>query len=67
MLTVHSPSIYPEAPAAVATVNVQRNMKQLTAANVTRAANIPAGNDVSVTNPVSASLADGLLSWSLIL
>ena len=51
----------PEAPATVAKANVQRNMKQLTAANVTKAAaNLTfAGTDVSVTNPVSVSIADG--------
>ncbi|MDU5528141.1 MAG: hypothetical protein E6063_01840 [Atopobium sp.] len=56
-----TPAPTPEAPAAVAKANVQRNMKQLTAANVTKAAaNLTfAGTDVSVTNPVSVSIADG--------
>ena len=56
-----TPAATPEAPAAVAKANVQRNMKQLTAANVTKAAaNLTfAGTDVSVTNPVSVSIADG--------
>lgn len=56
-----APASTPEAPAAVAKANVQRNMKQLTAANVTKAAaNLTfAGTDVSVTNPVSVSIADG--------
>lgn len=56
-----APASTPEAPAAVAKANVQRQMKQLTAANVTKAAaNITfAGTDVSVTNPVSVSIADG--------
>lgn len=56
-----TPTATPEAPATVAKVNVQRNMKQLTAANVTKAAaNLTfAGTDVSVTNPVSVSIADG--------
>ena len=56
-----TPTATPEAPAAVAKANVQRNMKQLTAANVTKAAaNLTfAGTDVSVTNPVSVSIADG--------
>ena len=56
-----TPTTTPEAPAAVAKANVQRNMKQLTAANVTKAAaNLTfAGTDVSVTNPVSVSIADG--------
>lgn len=58
---VFTPASTPEAPAAVAKANVQRNMKQLTAANVTKAAaNLTfAGTDVSVTNPVSVSIADG--------
>ena len=58
---VFTPAPTPEAPAAVAKANVQRNMKQLTAANVTKAAaNLTfAGTDVSVTNPVSVSIADG--------
>ena len=56
-----TPTATPEAPATVAKANVQRNMKQLTASNVTRAAaNLTfAGADVSVTNPVSVSIADG--------
>jgi len=56
-----APASTPEAPAAVAKANVQRNMKQLTAANVTKAAaNLTfAGTDVSVSNPVSVSIADG--------
>ena len=56
-----APASTPEAPAAVVKANVQRNMKQLTAANVTKAAvNLTfAGTDVSVTNPVSVSIADG--------
>ena len=56
-----TPTATPEAPAAVAKANVQRNMKQLTAANVTKAAaNLTfAGTDVSVSNPVSVSIADG--------
>ena len=56
-----TPAYAPEAPATVAKANVQRNMKQLTAANVTKAAaNLTfAGTDVSVTNPVSVSIADG--------
>lgn len=56
-----TPASTPEAPAAVAKANVQRNMKQLTAANVTKAAaNLTfAGTDVSVSNPVSVSIADG--------
>ena len=56
-----TPAPTPEAPAAVAKANVQRQMKQLTAANVTKAAaNLTfAGTDVSVTNPVSVSIADG--------
>ena len=56
-----TPTATPEAPAAVAKANVQRNMKQLTAANVTKAAaNLTfAGTNVSVTNPVSVSIADG--------
>ena len=56
-----TPAATPEAPATVAKANVQRNMKQLTAANVTKAAaNLTfAGTDVSVTNPVSVSIADG--------
>lgn len=56
-----APASTPEFPAAVAKANVQRNMKQLTAANVTKAAaNLTfAGTDVSVTNPVSVSIADG--------
>ena len=58
---VFAPASTPEAPAAVAKANVQRNMKQLTAANVTKAAaNLTfAGTDVSVSNPVSVSIADG--------
>lgn len=58
---VFTPTSTPEAPAAVAKANVQRNMKQLTAANVTKAAaNLTfAGTDVSATNPVSVSIADG--------
>lgn len=58
---VFTPASTPEAPAAVAEANVQRNMKQLTAANVTKAAaNLTfAGTDVSATNPVSVSIADG--------
>ena len=56
-----APASTPEVPAAVAKANVQRNMKQLTAANVTKAAaNLTfAGTDVSVSNPVSVSIADG--------
>ena len=56
-----TPAATPEAPATVAKANVQRNMKQLTVANVTKAAaNLTfAGADVSVTNPVSVSIADG--------
>lgn len=56
-----TPASTPEAPATVAKANVQRNMKQLTAANVTKAAaNLTfAGTDVSATNPVSVSIADG--------
>ena len=56
-----TPATTPEAPATVAKANVQRNMKQLTAANVTKAAaNLTfAGTDVSVSNPVSVSIADG--------
>ena len=56
-----TPASTPEAPAAVARANVQRQMKQLTAANVTKAAaNLTfAGTDVSVSNPVSVSIADG--------
>lgn len=56
-----APASTPEAPATVAKANVQRNMKQLTAANVTKAAaNLTfAGTDVSATNPVSVSIADG--------
>lgn len=56
-----APASTPEAPAAVAKTNVQRNMKQLTAANVTKAAaNLTfAGTDVSVSNPVSVAIADG--------
>ena len=58
---VFTPASTPEAPAAVAKANVQRNMKQLTAANVTKAAaNLTfAGTDVSVSNPVSVSIANG--------
>ena len=58
---VFTPASTPEAPATVAKANVQRNMKQLTAANVTKAAaNLTfAGTDVSVSNPVSVSIADG--------
>ena len=58
---VFTPASTPEAPAAVAKANVQRNMKQLTAANVTKAAaNLTfVGTDVSVSNPVSVSIADG--------
>ena len=58
---VFTPTSNPEAPAAVAKANVQRNMKQLTVANVTKAAaNLTfAGTDVSVTNSVSVSIADG--------
>lgn len=58
---VFTPATTPEAPATVAKANVQRNMKQLTAANVTKAAaNLTfAGTDVSVSNPVSVSIADG--------
>lgn len=58
---VFTPASTPEAPAAVAKANVKRNMKQLTAANVTKAAaNLTfAGTDVSVSNPVSVSIADG--------
>ena len=56
-----TPAATPEAPATVAKANVQRNMKQLSAANVTKAAaNLTfAGTDVSATNPVSVSIADG--------
>ena len=56
-----TPAATPEASATVAKANVQRNMKQLTAANVTKAAaNLTfAGTDVSVSNPVSVSIADG--------
>lgn len=56
-----TPATTPKAPATVAKANVQRNMKQLTAANVTKAAaNLTfAGTDVSATNPVSVSIADG--------
>ena len=56
-----TPTATPEAPTAVAKANVQRNMKQLTAANVTKAAaNLTfAGTDVSVSNPVSVSIANG--------
>lgn len=56
-----APTATPEVPATVAKANVQRNMKQLTAANVTKAAaNLTfAGTDVSVSNPVSVSIADG--------
>ena len=56
-----TPASTPEVPATVAKANVQRNMKQLTAANVTKAAaNLTfAGTDVSVTNSVSVSIADG--------
>ena len=56
-----APAATPEAPATVAKANVQRSMKQLTAANVTKAAaNLTfAGTDVSATNPVSVSIADG--------
>lgn len=56
-----TPAATPEAPTTVAKANVQRNMKQLTAANVTKAAaNLTfAGTDVSVSNPVSVSIADG--------
>lgn len=56
-----TPATTPEAPATVAKANVQRNMKQLTAANVTKAAaNLTfAGTDVSATNSVSVSIADG--------
>ena len=56
-----TPAATPEAPATVAKANVQRNMKQLTAANITKAAaNLTfAGTDVSATNPVSVSIADG--------
>lgn len=56
-----TPAATPEAPATVAKANVQRNMKQLTAANVTKAAaNLTfAGTDVSATNSVSVSIADG--------
>ena len=58
---VFTPASTPEVPATVAKANVQRNMKQLTAANVTKAAaNLTfAGTDVSATNPVSVSIADG--------
>lgn len=58
---VFTPATTPEVPATVAKANVQRNMKQLTAANVTKAAaNLTfAGTDVSVSNPVSVSIADG--------
>jgi len=56
-----TPATTPAVPATVAKANVQRNMKQLTAANVTKAAaNLTfAGTDVSATNPVSVSIADG--------
>lgn len=56
-----TPAATPKAPATVAKANVQRNMKQLTAANVTKAAaNLTfAGTDVSVSNPVSVSIANG--------
>lgn len=56
-----TPAATPETHATVAKANVQRNMKQLTAANVTKAAaNLTfAGTDVSVSNPVSVSIADG--------
>lgn len=56
-----TPAATPEVPATVAKANVQRNMKQLTAANVTKAAaNLTfAGTDVSVSNPVSVSIANG--------
>ena len=56
-----APASTPEVPAAVAKANVQCNMKQLSAANVTKAAaNLTfAGTDVSATNPVSVSIADG--------
>jgi toxic cation resistance protein len=56
-----APAATPEAPATVAKANVQRSMKQLTAANVTKAAaNLTfAGTDVSVSNPVSVSIANG--------
>lgn len=56
-----TPAATPEVPATVAKANVQRNMKQLTAANVTKAAaNLTfAGTDVSVSNPVSVSIAEG--------
>lgn len=56
-----TPAATPEVPATVAKANVQRNMKQLTAANVTKAAaNLTfAGTDVSATNSVSVSIADG--------
>ena len=56
-----TPATTPEVPATVAKANVQRNMKQLTAANVTKAAaNLTfVGTDVSATNPVSVSIADG--------
>ena len=56
-----TPTATPEAPATIAKANVQRQMKQLTAANVTKAAaNLTfAGTDVSVSNPVSVSIADG--------
>lgn len=56
-----TPATTPEVPATIAKANVQRNMKQLTAANVTKAAaNLTfAGTDVSATNPVSVSIADG--------
>lgn len=56
-----TPAATPEVPATVAKANVQRNMKQLTAANVTKAAaNLTfAGTDVSATNPVSVSIEDG--------
>ena len=56
-----TPAATPEVPATVAKANVQRNMKQLTATNVTKAAaNLTfAGTDVSVSNPVSVSIADG--------
>ena len=62
-----TPTATPEAPATVAKANVQRNMKQLTAANVTKAAaNLTfAGTDVSVTNPVSRSLLQTVMLRSL--
>ena len=58
---VFTPASTPEVPATVAKANVQRNMKRLTAANVTKAAaNLTfAGTDVSVTNPVSVYITDG--------